>query len=235
VVLSTPSVVYKIITRDNKEILIHTSADWPTADQQAGQGQELWVKLQVLAPGNYLGQISELLGNMETRYLKTDYLGPDKVELIYEMPLREIITKNFYDKLKSATQGFASMNYEILDWRVADLVKLDILISGRKEEALSRIVPDKEVYREGKKIVEKLKEVLPPQLFSVPLQAAIGGKIIARETIKAQRRDVLAPLYGGDYTRKRKLLEKQKKGKKELKEKGRIRIPSRVFLEIFKV
>lgn len=234
VVLSTPSVVYKIITRDNKEILIHTPIDWPTAGQQAGQGQELWVRLQVLAPGNYLGQISELLGNMETRYLKTDYLGLEKVELIYEMPLREIITKNFYDKLKSATQGFASMSYELLDWRPADLVKLDILILGRKEEALSRIVPNKEAYREGKKIVEKLKEALPPQLFPVPLQAAIGGKIIVRETIKARRRDVLAPLYGGDYTRKRKLLEKQKKGKKELKEKGRIRIPPRVFLEIFK-
>lgn len=234
VVLSTPSVVYKITTQDNKEILIHTSADWPSFDQSAGQGQELWVKLQVLAPVNYLGQISELLGNMESRYLRTDYLGPEKVGLIYEMPLREIITKNFYDRLKSATQGFASMSYGILDWRPADLVKLDILILGRKEEVLSRIVPDKEAYREGKKIVEKLKEILPPQLFSVPLQAAIGGKIIARETIKAQRRDVIAPLYGGDYTRKRKLLEKQKKGKKELKEKGRIRIPSKLFLEIFK-
>jgi GTP-binding protein LepA len=234
VVLSTPSVVYKMTTPDNKEILIHTSADWPSSDQPAGQGQELWVKLQVLAPVNYLGQISELLGNMESRYLKTDCLGSEKVELIYEMPLREIITKNFYDRLKSATQGFASMSYEILDWRPADLVKLDILILGRKEEALSRIVPNKEAYREGKKIVEKLKEALPPQLFSVPLQAAVGGKIIARETIKAQRRDVLAPLYGGDYTRKRKLLEKQKKGKKELKEKGRIRIPSKVFLEVFK-
>lgn len=244
VVLSTPSVVYKITTRDNKpphqkigggkEILIHTSSDWPAADQQAGQGQEIWVKLQILTPVNYLGQISELLGNIEAKYLKTDYLGTEKVELVYEMPLREIITKNFYDKLKSATQGFASMSYEILDWRPADLVKLDILILSRKEESLSRIVPNKEAYREGKKIVEKLKETLPPQLFSVPLQAAVGGKIIARETIKAQRRDVLAPLYGGDYTRKRKLLERQKKGKEELKEKGRIRIPSKVFLEVFK-
>jgi GTP-binding protein LepA len=234
VVLSTPSVVYKMIRQDNKEILIHTSADWPASDQSIGQGQELWVKLQVLAPVNYLGQISELLGKMESRYLKTDYLGPEKVELVYEMPLREIITKNFYDKLKSATQGFASMSYEILDWRPAGLVKLDILILGRKEEALSRIVPNKEAYGEGKKTVEKLKEVLPPQLFSVPLQATVGGKIIARETIRAQRRDVLAPLYGGDYTRKRKLLEKQKKGKRKLREKGRIRIPSRVFLEVFK-
>ncbi len=233
IVLSTPSVIYKIIAEDNKEILVHTSADWPASDQQAGRGQELWVRLQVLVPLSYLGQVSELLANMESKYLKTDYLGTEKVELIYEMPLREIITKNFYDKLKSSTQGFASMSYEILDWLPAELVKLDILILGRKEEVLSRIVPQKEVYQEGKKIVEKLKKALPPQLFSVPLQAAVGGKIIARETIKAQRRDVLAPLYGGDYTRKRKLLEKQKKGKKELKEKGRIRIPPKVFLELF--
>ena len=234
VVLSTPSVVYKMTTQDNKKILIHTSADWPASGLQAGEAQELWIKLQVLAPANYLGQISELLGNMESKYLRTDYLGPEKVKLIYEMPLREIITKNFYDKLKSATQGFASMSYEILDWRPADLVKLDILILGRKEEALSRIVPAQEAYREGKKIIEKLKETLPPQLFSVPLQAAVGMKVIARETIKARRRDVIAPLYGGDYTRKRKLLEKQKKGKKELKEKGKIRIPSKVFLEVFR-
>jgi len=234
IVLSTPSVIYKIITQGGKEILIHTSADWPSFWQPTDKGQELWAKLQVLAPLNYLGQISELLANMESEYLKTDYLGSDKVELAYEVPLREIITKNFYDKLKSVTQGFASMSYEILDWRTVELVKLDIIILGKKEESLSRIVPVKEAYREGKKIVEKLKEALPRQLFSVPLQAAIGGKIIARETIKAQRRDVIAPLYGGDYSRKRKLLEKQKKGKKELKEKGKIRIPSKVFLEIFK-
>ena len=234
IVLSTPSVIYKIMAENGKAILIHTSADWPSSFQPDDKGQELWAKLQVLSPVNYLGQISELLANMESAYLKTDYLGSDKVELIYEIPLREIITKNFYDKLKSVTQGFASMSYEILDWRQVELVKLDILILGKKEEALSRIIPVKEAYREGKKIVEKLKDILPRQLFSVPLQAAIGGKIIARETIKAQRRDVIAPLYGGDYSRKRKLLEKQKKGKKELKEKGKIRIPSKVFLEIFK-
>jgi len=154
--------------------------------------------------------------------------------LIYEVPLREIVNKNFYDKLKSVSQGFASMNYEIVDWRPGNFVKLDILILGKKEEALSRIVSEKEAEREGRRAVEKLKEVLPPQLFSVPLQAAVGGKVIARETMKALRRDVIAPLYGGDYTRKRKLLEKQKKGKKELKEKGSIRIPPGVFLEMFK-
>jgi GTP-binding protein LepA len=156
------------------------------------------------------------------------------VELIYQVPFREIIVKNFYDKLKTASQGFASMNYEISGWREVELVKMNILILGRKEEALSRIVPGKEVQKEARRTVEKLKEVLPPQLFSLPLQAEVEGRIIARETIRARRKDVTAPLYGGDYTRKRKLLEKQKKGKAELREKGRIRIPSKVFLEIFR-
>ena len=233
IVLSTPSVIYKVINNDKKEILIYTSADWIDSSKVEAI-QEPWVKIQILTPLNYLGQVSELLSSIDSKYIKTDYLGAEKVELIYEAPLREIITKNFYDKLKGISQGFASMNYEILDWRKACLVKLDVLILGKKEEALSRIIPEKEAQKEGKKIVEKLKETLPPQLFSVPLQAAVGGQIIARETIKAKRRDVIAPLYGGDYTRKRKLLEKQKKGKKELKEKGRIQIPPRVFLEMFR-
>ena len=234
IVLSTPSVIYKIVTLQGKEKFVYTPADWPAPHQIIGGGQELWAKLQILTPLNYLGQVSELMGKMEANYQRRDYLGSGKVELIYETPLREIITENFYDKLKSATQGFASMNYQILNWRPADLVKLDILILGKKEEAFSRIVPAKEAYSQGKRILEKLKETLPAQLFSVPIQAAVGGKIIARETIKAKRRDVIAPLYGGDYTRKRKLLEKQKRGKRELAAKGRIRILPKVFLEIFK-
>jgi len=234
IVLSTPSVVYKAITQDNREIFMYTSADWPES-AQISVGQELWARVQILTPLNYLGQVSDLIKSMESLYQKTDYLGSEKLELVYEMPLREIIAKNFYDKLKSATQGFASMNYQILEWREVKLVKLDILILGQKEEAFSRIVPEKEAHQEGKIIVEKLKENLPQQLFALPLQAAIGGKIIARETIRAKRKDVIAPLYGGDYTRKRKLLERQKKGKKELKEKGRIKIPSKVFLEVFKM
>ena len=231
-ILSTPSVIYKVLTTNNKESLIYTSADWPEPSK-IKKTQEFWVEIEVLTPKKYLGTILELLESIESKQVKTDYLGEEKIKLIYQTPLREIITKNFYDKLKNISQGYASMNYKVLDWREVKLVKLDILILGKKEEALSKIVPEKEVYKEGKKIVEKLKEVLPPQVFSLPLQAAVGGKIIARETIKATRRDVIAPLYGGDYTRKRKLLEKQKKGKRELKEKGKVRIPPRVFLEIF--
>jgi len=232
-ILSTPSVVYKIMKSGNKEIFVYTSADWPDPAEIV-QSQELWLKLQVLTPVGYLGDVLKLLESIESKHVKTDYLGQEKTELVYEVPLREIITKNFYDKLKGASKGFASMNYEILDWRGAKLVKLDILILGRKEEALSRIVPEKDSQAEGRRMVAKLKEVLPSQQFSLPLQAAVGGKIIARETISSRRKDVLAPLYGGDYSRKRKLLEKQKKGKKTLKEKGRTKIPSKAFLEIFK-
>ena len=232
-VLSTPSVIYKVLTKDKKELLVYTSADWPDP-AKIEKSQELWLRIQILTPQTYLGSVLELLESIESQHIKTDYLGLEKSELTYEVPLREIITKNFYDKLKGVSQGFGSMNYEILDWRPVNLVKLDILILGKKEEAFSRIVPEKEAEIEGRKIVKKLKENLPSQLFALPLQVAVGGKIIARETLKARRKDVLAPLYGGDYTRKKKLLQRQKKGKKTLKEKGRIKIPSKVFLEIFK-
>jgi GTP-binding protein LepA len=232
-VLSTPSVLYKILTTDNKEIIVHTSADWPDPGKIASS-KELWSKLSILTPPQYLGYVMELMETMEVKQIGTNYVGSEKIELVFETPLREIITKNLYDKLKGVSQGFASMSYEMLDWRSAQLVKLDILVLGRKEEALSRIVPEREAYTEGKKIVEKLKEQMPPQLFALPLQAAVGGKVLARETVSAKRKDVIAPLYGGDYTRKRKLLEKQKKGKKELKEKGKVNIPPQVFLEVFK-
>ncbi|MFH1780972.1 MAG: translation elongation factor 4 [Candidatus Nealsonbacteria bacterium] len=233
-ILSTPSVIYKVTLNDGKELFVYTSADWPDHSKIA-QSQELWIKLQVLTPVDYLGEVLRLLESIESKQLKTDYLSQNKVELLYEVPLREIITKSFYDKLKGVSKGFASMNYEMLDWRGANLVKLDILILGKNDEAFSRIVPESEAFTEGRKMVEKLKEVLPSQLFAVPLQAAVGGKILARATISAKRRDVTGTLSGGDYTRKRKLLEKQKKGKKDLKEKGRIKIPSKTFLEVFKI
>jgi len=231
-VISTPSVVYKILNQKNQEITIYSISDWPNLSE-IKEAREPWARLEIITPSNYLGQVSELLHDLKGTYVQTKYFGAGKTFLIYEVPLREIIS-GFYDNLKGSTQGYASMNYEVLDWRKGDLVKLEILIAWRKEEAFSKIVPRDEIFKEGKKIVSKLKEILPSQLFAVPLQAAMGGQIIARETIKAKRRDVIAPLYGGDYTRKRKLLEKQKKGKKELREKGKIRIPAKVFLEMFK-
>ena len=231
-IISTPSVVFKIINQKNKENFVFSPSDWPNP-AEIKEIEEPWAKLEIITPAQYLGRILEILNNLKGRPLETKYFGTDKILLIYEVPFKGIIF-GFYDNLKGITQGFASMNYEILEYRKGDLVKLEILIAGKKEEAFSKIVYKDAVFKEGKKLAEKLKEILPPQLFSVPIQAVVSGKIVARETISAKRRDVIAPLYGGDYTRKRKLLEKQKKGKQELKEKGRVRIPSRVFLEIFK-
>jgi len=231
-VISNPSVVYRIINQKEKEIFVYSPSDWPPS-AEIKEVREPLVKIEIMTPTSYLGEVSDLLKSSEGNLIETKYFASDKLLLIYEVPLREIII-GFYDKLKGQSQGFASANYEILGYRLGDLVKLEILIAGEKEEAFSKIVSRARVFKEGKRIIEKLKEILPPQLFSVPLQAAVSGKIIARETIKAKRRDVTAPLYGGDYTRKRKLLEKQKIGKKKLKAKGRIRISPRVFLEMFR-
>jgi len=231
-VISAPSVVFKIITRKDEEIFIYSPSNWPNPSI-IKKIQEPWVKLEIITPSDYLGPVSEILKNLEGNYIKRNYFSQNRLLLIYEVPLREIII-GFYDQILSQTQGYASMNYEILGYRPGDLVKLEILIAGKKEEAFSKIVPKNRAFEEGRKFVKKLKEILPHQLFSVALQAALSGKIIARATIRAQRKDVTAPLYGGDYTRKRKLLERQKKGKKKLKEIGKVRIPQNVFFEMFR-
>jgi len=224
-IISSPSVVYKV---DDK--FIYSASDWPDFSNET---EEPWVSLEVITPNRYIGKIVEILKNLRANYIKTDYLSPERAVLIYEIPLREIIV-NLYDKIKSVSQGYASMNYKFLEFRGAELVKMDILIAGSKESAFSKIVPKEKAFTEGKALIKKLKETLPAQQFSVALQAVIGSNIIARETVKAKRKDVTGYLYGGDYSRKRKLLEKQKKGKKKLKEKGNVRIPPKVFLEIFK-
>jgi GTP-binding protein LepA len=224
-VISSPSVVYKV---DNK--LIFSATDWPDSPKNT---EEPWVDLEVITPNRYIGKIIELLKGLRSSYIKTDYLSSERSVLIYQIPLREIIV-NLYDKIKGVSQGYASMNYRFLEYRLADLNKMDILIAGEKHSAFSKIVPKEKAYQEGKLLVKKLRETLPAQQFSVALQAVIGGDIIARETIRARRKDVTGYLYGGDYSRKRKLLEKQKKGKKKLKEKGGVRVPPRVFLEVFK-
>jgi GTP-binding protein LepA len=231
-VISTPSVVYKVITQRNEQVFVHSPSDWPDPSQ-IKEAEEPWVGLEIITPIDYFGEVSSLLDTIERDFIEKKYFSQRRLILFYEVPLRDIIV-GFYDKLKGTTQGFASMNYEFLEYKKGDLVKLDILIAGEKEEAFSKIVPKDRAFDEGKGIVKRLKEILPPQLFSVPLQAAVSGKIIARETIRARRKDVTAPLYGGDYTRKRKLLEKQKKGKEKLKEKGRVKITQDVFLKMFK-
>jgi len=224
-VISSPSVVYRV---DNK--LIYSASDWP---DHLNKSEEPWVNLEVITPVRYMGKVIELLKNLRGEYIRTDYISSDRSVLIYEIPLREIIV-NLYDQIKGASQGYASMNYKFIGFREVKLLKMDVLVAGTKEAAFSKIVPEEKAFVEGKILVSKLKDTLPAQQFSVALQAVIGGKIIARETLKAKRKDVTGYLYGGDYSRKRKLLEKQKKGKKLLKERGSVRIPPKVFLEIFR-
>ena len=231
-VISTPSVVYKIIDQKDKEIVIHSASDWP--DQSRIKScEEPWVSLEVIAPSVQMGKLMEILKSLKGNYVETNYLSPERAVIIFETPLRGIIA-NLYEKIKTASQGYASMNYKVLGYRPAKLVKMEILIAGKKEEAFSKVVAEDEAYGEGKRVVEKLKEVLPKQMFTVALQAVIGGKIIARETIKAYMKDVAGYLYGGDVTRKNKLRDKQKKGKKLMKDKGSVNVPTKAFLEVFR-
>ncbi len=231
-VISRPSVEFRVTDLKGKEFSIKTAAEWPE-EYQIQSVKEPWVWLEIVTPSLYYSQVVQLLSQLEGQLLETNNISERALSVIFETPLREIVI-DFYDKLKSATQGMASMDYQIADWRSANLVKLEIHIAGQPEEAFSQVVSREKAYREGKAVAEKLKELLPPQLFALPIQAVAEGKVIARETIKARRRDVTAPLYGGDVTRKRKLLEKQKKGKKELAAKTRVHIPSKVFLDVFR-
>jgi len=189
--------------------------------------------LEIITPQQYLGQAMELAQSHRGQYKEIKYLG-DRVIVLYENPLSEIII-GFYDQLKNLSEGYASMNYQFSGYRDADLVQLDILIAGEKVEPMTQIVARSKSESTSRNIVKKLKDLVPRQLYKVSLQAAIGAKIVAREDIPAMRKDVTAPLYGGDVTRKRKLLEKQKKGKKRLKHLGKVDIPSDLFLELLKI
>jgi len=231
-VISTPSVIYKLYDKRGQEKILYSASDWPDPST-IEKTEEPWVLLEVIAPSSYMGKLMDVLKDLKGNYLDTQYLGHDRAIIKYETPLRGIVA-NLYDKIKSISQGYASMNYKMLGYKPGELVKMEIWIAGRPEEAFSRIVAEDEAYEQGKRLVEKLKETLPPQQFTVALQAVIGGKIIARETMSARRKDVTGYLYGGDKSRKKKLLEKQKKGKALLKEKGRVNVPSKTFLEIFR-
>ncbi|MDO8530396.1 MAG: translation elongation factor 4 [bacterium] len=231
-VISTPSVIYKLFDKKGQEQVIYSASDWPDPSG-IDRMEEPWVILEIIAPASYLGKLMDVLKDVRGNYLETSYLSAERAVIKYEAPLRAIVA-NLYDKIKSISQGYASLNYSVLGYRPAKLVKMEIWIAGRAEEAFSRIVEEGEAYEQGKKLVEKLKEALPTQQFTVAIQAVIGGKIIARETISARRKDVTGYLYGGDKSRKKKLLEKQKKGKALMKEKGKVNVPSKTFLEIFR-
>ncbi len=239
VIITTPTVSYIIKDRQGNIIKIFTPADW--LDQSLIESvEEPWIRLGALTPTRYLGGVMTLLNNYRGIYDRTDYLGLDHLILNFDMPLSDILV-DFHDRLKSVSEGYASMNYEFLGYRTGDLVKLQILIAGEPVEAFSKIVPKKQAFHEGNMLVKKLKDIIPKQNMAVAIQAAIGGspdggpgKIIARETIPAMRKDVTAKLYGGDVTRKNKLLDKQKKGKKKRAVFGRIRLDSEVYLKMFR-
>ena len=232
-ITTSPSVIYKVYKTDGTMVEIYNPADLPPADE-ISRIEEPFVQAEILTPKEFVGNIMEICQNRRGIYIDMKYLDTTRVTLIYELPLNEIIY-DFFDKLKSKTKGYASFDYEIKEYRPSTLVKLDILVNGENVDALSFIVHKDSAYERGKKMIEKLKEVIPRQLFTIPLQAAIGGKIIARETISAMRKDVLAKCYGGDVTRKKKLLEKQNRGKKKMREIGNVEIPQEAFLSVLKL
>ncbi len=231
--ITTPGVVYELKLKGSDEkVTIYSAMDMPDPSNLESIA-EPYVKLEIITPAQYLGGIMELMSNLRSSYLNTEYLDQERILISFEIPLTDIIV-NFHDDLKSVTSGYASMSYEIVGYHTYDLVKMDILLAGEKVEALSRIVPRERASSEGKKIVEKLAGAVPRQNFAIAVQAAIGGKVVARETIKPFRKDVIAKLYGGDVTRKNKLLDKQKKGKKKMKNIGNVQIPSEAYLAVLK-
>ncbi|NLO49408.1 MAG: elongation factor 4 [Clostridiales bacterium] len=232
-ITTAPSVIYKVVKTDGETVMIDNPLNFPDPSL-IEWAEEPFVAASIICPPEYVGNIMELCQDRRGEYKDMVYLDSDRVELRYHLPLNEIIY-DFFDALKSRTKGYASLNYELESYRRSDLVKLDILLNGDIVDALSFIVHKDKAYARGRRITEKLKENIPRQMFEIPVQAAIGGKIIARETIKALRKDVLAKCYGGDITRKKKLLEKQKEGKKKMRSLGSVSVPQEAFLSVLKL
>jgi len=234
IIVSTPSVSYRLQLRSGATLMVYAAADIPDEGEVLSIA-EPWVRLEIIAPSEHLGRILKLLETTRARYIDTTYLSALRLLLVYRIPLKEIIV-DFYDRLKSVTSGYASMGYEFYGYETGELVRLDVLIAERRERAFSTVVHVSEAYNEGRRIVARLKELLPAQVFALSLQAAIGGRVLARETIPALRKNVTGHLYGGDRTRKMKLWQKQKKGKKRLAALGRgaVEIPPDVFLKMLK-
>lgn len=232
-VTTAPSVSYRVKKTNGEEVVVDNPCMLPNASE-IDYIEEPVVKASLYTPPEFVGPIMELCQDKRGVFIDMSYIDPTRVVITYDIPLNEIIY-DFFDTLKSRTKGYASMDYEIKGYEKSDLVKLDLLINGDVCDALSLIVHKDKAYSRGRKLAEKLKEVIPRQLFEVPIQAAIGGKVIARETVKAVRKDVLAKCYGGDITRKKKLLEKQKEGKKRMRKVGSVEVPSEAFASILKL
>jgi GTP-binding protein LepA len=228
--ITAPSVEYQVLRTDGEIAIVDNPSEMPDTGQIASI-EEPVMQITVISPTRYIGTIMDLVTNKRGSFESMDYLDPQRVALKYRIPLAEIVV-DFYDQLKSRTQGYASLDYTLTGYQEADLVKLDILINSQPVDALSLVVHRDFAYTHGRALVEKLRKLIPRQMFEVPIQAAIGSKIIARESIRAMRKDVLAKCYGGDITRKRKLLEKQKEGKKRMKMVGNVEIPQEAFMAV---
>jgi GTP-binding protein LepA len=227
---TAPSVEYEVLLRSGATVLVDNPSEMPSPGDSE-EIREPWLDISIIAPSRYIGAIMELVTGRRGEYKALVYLDPERVQLTFEMPLAELIV-DFYDQLKSRTQGYASLDYTFKDMRPSDLVKLDVLVNGQPVDALSLITHRDDAYPRGRELVENLRGLIPRQMFDVPVQASIGSRIIARETIRAMRKNVLSKCYGGDVTRKRKLLEKQKEGKARMKLVGNVEIPQEAFLAV---
>ena len=232
-VATAPSVEYQVLKRNGEVVAVDSPAKLPP-EVEIAEIREPWMRISIFTPAEYIGPVMELVTGRRGEFERMEYLDSERVLLVYQMPLSELIV-DFYDQLKSRTRGYASLDYTFVGYRPGDLVKMDILVNREPVDALSLIVHRDQAYQKGSALVRRLKEVIPRQLFPVPIQAAIGKRIIARETVKALRKNVLAKCYGGDVTRKRKLLERQKEGKKRLKRVGKVDIPQEAFMAVLKL
>lgn len=232
-VATAPNVIYEIVTKSGDVVEAHRPSDFPEVGD-IEEVREPIIRLSLFVPSEYVGKVMQLCQDKRGTYISMDYLAPDRVRILYDVPLAEFII-DFHDKLKSQTRGYASLDYEYRGLKAADLVRVDVLVSGEAADAFSFICHRDAAYHRGQAVVRKLKELIPRQLFEVPIQASIGKKVIVRQNVKALRKDVLAKCYGGDISRKRKLLEKQKEGKKRMKQIGRVSIPQEAFLAFLQV
>ncbi len=233
IIMTAPSVEYEIVMRSGQALRIDSPADLPDEGEIA-EIREPWMKIEIFTPTDYYGPVMELVTNRRGTFISQDYPTPSRVQLTFQIPLAEIII-DFFDQLKSRTRGYASLDYQFIEYRAEDLVKLEILVNQEPVDALATIVHREDAYHKGQAVISKLKELIPRQLFVVPIQAYAAGRVISRANVKALRKDVLAKCYGGDVTRKRKLLEKQKRGKKRMKMVGNVEIPQEAFLAVLRI
>jgi GTP-binding protein LepA len=233
VIATAPSVEYEVLLHDGRVVRIDSPADLPP-ETEIAEVREPWMLIEVFTPDTYYGTVMDLVTQHRGTFAGQEYPAPGRVQLRFELPLSEMII-DFYDQLKSRTRGYASLDYHFAGYRVEDLVRLDILISEEPVDALASIVHREQAYNKGQRLVTKLKEIIPRQLYAVPIQAAAGGRVISRANVKPLRKDVLAKCYGGDITRKKKLLEKQKRGKRRMKMVGNVELPQEAFMAILRI